>query len=724
MGPQQMNAITKKTYCRYCHAYCPMVVELQDGRATAVKPDRDNPLYGGYTCVKGRQLIEQMYQPERLRAAQKRSAAGFEAIPSAQAIDEIAAEVRRIVDAYGPRAVATYNGTYAFQNSAQLAYSRAWHDALGSPSYYTSVTIDQPAKVFVGSRHGYWGAGGHFFCDADVALVIGNNPMVSQYAPPGGVPFVSPFEQLREAKKRGLRLICVDPRVTELGRRADLHLQIRPGEDAALLAGMLRLILAEGLHDQGFCERYTSGMAELREALASFTLERVAARTGVAAEQIAEAARLFAAGPRGSAITGTGPEMGGQANLVQHLVACLNTVCGRYYRAGERLPNPGMLAPPAPRSAEVLDVPLAWGNGARSRIDPAFGELTAMGMMGPVREMPTNLLADEILTPGEGQVRALIVVGGNPLLAWPNQEKALAALRSLDLLVCIDPYMSATAKLAHYVIAPKMTLERDDVTLLADPWYEKPYSQYATAAVEAEGDVIEEWELYWALGEKLGLDVRIGETSFGGRAKPSKFDVLAAITRGSRVSLEWLRDHPGGHVFEDVDVIVQEGSSDSTARLRLFPEGLAEEFALLREPASEDPRFTHRLICARSKYVLNSSGLNLALLREKMGTTNPALMHPADVAELGLADDSEIEIHSDYGSIPAIVRGDAKIRRGVIAMHHSWGVAPDDPAVENVRAVGANTNRLIDNRQHLQRYTGMTRQSAIPVYIVKSEATA
>ena len=128
-----------------------------------------------------------------------------------------------------------------------------------------------------------------------------------------------------------------------------------------------------------------------------------------------------------------------------------------------------MLAPPLPRSAQVLGGPLAWGRGARSRIDPALGELMTASMMGMVREMPTNLLADEILLPGEGQVRALLVIGGNPLMAFPNQEKTLRALRNLALLVCVDPYLSATARLAHYVFAPKMTLERDDITLMADP---------------------------------------------------------------------------------------------------------------------------------------------------------------------------------------------------------------------------------------------------------------
>ena len=712
-----MTSAIRKSFCRYCHAYCPMDVELVDGRAVAVRPDRDNALYGGYTCIKGRQLVEQMYQPGRLLGPQKRGPAGFAPISSVQALDEIAEQLRVIVAAHGPRAVATYNGTYAFQNSAHLAVSRAFHDALGSPSYYTSVTIDQPAKVFVGTRHGYWGAGGHFFNDADVVLVLGNNPLVSQYAPPGGVPSVSPFEQLRAARQRGLRLIAVDPRVTELSRRADLHLQIRPGEDAMLLAGMLRVLLDEGLQDHAFCAQYTRGIEALRAELEPFTLARVAARTDVPAELIVQATRLFAAGPRGSAVTGTGPEMGGNANLTSHLVACLNTLCGRYYRAGDRLPNPGVLTPPLPRFAQVLEVPLAWGRGARSRIDPQFGELMTFSMMGPVREMPTNLLADEILLPGEGQVRALLVIGGNPLVAWPDQQKTLRALRNLDLLVCVDPYVSATAGLAHYIMAPKMTLERDDVTLMADPWYEKPYSQYAEAVVATDADVIEEWELYQGIGRRLGLDVRVGDLPVCGPQSPSKFDLLEAITHGSRVPLAWLRDNPGGHVFEDVEVIVQPGDPASTARLDLFPEGVAEEFREALEPPAIDPRYTHRLICSRSKYVLNSSGLNLSLLREKMGTTNPAVMHPQDIAALGLADDQLVEVHSEHGSIPAVLRADARIKRGVIAMHHAWGVAPDDAGVDDVRRVGTNTNRLIDNSLNRQRYTGMTRQSAIPVYL-------
>ena len=518
---------THQTFCRYCHAYCPMLAEVEGGKVLSVKPDTSNAMYGGYTCIKGRQLVEQMYQPARLTNCLKKGDDGeFAPVTSTEAFDEIAEKVKALVAEHGPRSIATYNGTVAFQNSAQLVYSRAFHNALQSPSYYTSVTIDQPAKVFVGSRIGYWTGGSHSFHDSDVVLIIGNNPLVSHYAPPGGVPSVSPADQLRRAQKRGLKLIVIDPRKTELAKRADLHLQVRPGEDATLLSGMLKVILSEGLQDQDFCDQNVSGLASLQAEVSGFDLADVAARTGVEDALIIEAARLFARGPRGTAITGTGPEMGAHPNLTQHLVSSLNIVCGRFYRAGDRLPNPGMLSPPSPKVAQVADVAVAWGRGERCRVRPDLGELVTPGRLGPSREMPTAQLADEILTPGEGQVKALFVIAGNPIMAWPDQEKALAAMKDLELLVCIDPYISATAELADYVLAPKLTLEREDVTLLSDAWYEKPYSQYSRAVIESEHDVIEEWELYWAIADRMNLEINIGRSVIPNQPKPEKFDVL------------------------------------------------------------------------------------------------------------------------------------------------------------------------------------------------------
>lgn len=702
-----------KTFCRYCHAYCAMVAEVEDGKVLSVKPDTDNEMYGGYTCIKGRQLVEQMYQPERLTGCQvKQSDGTFKTIDSEQALDEIAEKMKDIIAKHGPRAIATYNGTVAFQNSGQLVYSREWHNALGSKSYYTSVTIDQPAKVFVGSRIGYWTGGSHFFHDSDVTMLFGNNPIASHYAPPGGVPSVSPADQMRRAQKNGQKIIAVDPRQTEIARRSDLHLQIKPGEDATLLAGMIRLILKEELHDRAFCEEHVGGLDDLRAEVEAYDLDTVSQRTDISREYIEEAARLFAAGPRGIAITGTGPEMGANPNLVQHLVASLNTICGRYYRPGETVPNPGALSSNVPKVGMVYNPPVAWGRGERCRVNPQYGELTSPT---GVSEMPTSQLADEILTPGEGQIRALIVVAGNPVMAWPDQQKAYEAMQDLDLLICIDPYMAATSEMADYVFAPKLTLEREDVTLLADSWYEKPYSQYSKAVIQTDNDVVEEWEVYWGLARRLGLDVKIKGQSMPIDRKPSKFELLQAITKGSRVDIEWLRDNPGGHIFDDIQVEVQPAPEGSEGRLNLYPEGVKEEFQVLAQSGEETADFSHVLIGFRSKYVLNSFGRNLPAIRKKSGTTNPANMHPNDLKALGIEDDSEITIQSKYGKITAIVKANDRIKPGVIAIHHCWGVAPDQQAP--VREVGTNTNKLVNNQVELQPFTAMTRSSGIPVNV-------
>ncbi len=720
-----MASKTVKTYCRFCHAYCPMLATVEDNRLTAIEPDTDNEVYGGYTCVKGRQLPEQMYHPERILTSLKKNADGSRTeISSKQALDEIADKLKDILEKHGPRAIASYNGTVSFQNSATHPVAKAWHVALDSPSYYTSITIDQPAKVGIGAaRMGFWSGGSHTWRDANVALIIGNNTLVSHFSIPGGVPSFSPSNALREGKKRGVKVICVDPRRSELASRADMHLQIKPGQDAVLLAGLIHIILAEGLHDAEFCEEHLSNLDVLQDSLARFTPDYVAERTELDEHAIIAAARLFAAGPRGTASTGTGPEMGPHPNLIQHLVQTINAICGRHYRAGEKLPNPGVLGPEAPRLAQAIPPNPAWLEGVRSRVSDDIGEVTVLTANGPMKEMPTAICADEILMEGEGQIKALICIGGNPVLAWPGQEKAYKALKSLDLLVCIDYKLSATAEMADYVIGSKLCLERDDLTVLTDIWYEQPYSHYAKTVVEAEGDVIEEWELFWELGKRLGLQLSINQQHpLDMENCPSKYEILSKMTTGSRVPLEAIYSRDGGHVYDVPDVIVQPADPATAGRMDLFPDGLAEEIEAAASDADRSLEvkgdYPYLLISRRMKNTFNSTGPELSVLAAK-GTTNPAYIHPDDLAQLGIEDGEVISVRSARGEIPAVAQGSPDIKRGVVSMAHCWGAAPDGSGDDKVREIGANTNRLIDNLDHPEKYTGMARHSAIAVKLSK-----
>lgn len=721
-----MASKTVKTYCRFCHAYCPMEATVEDNRLIALVPDTSNEVYGGYTCIKGRQLIEQIDHPTRLQASQKKQTDGsFTAIGSEQAMDEIAAQLQDILDKYGARSIASYNGTYSYQNSAAHDVARAFHGAIGSPSYYTSVTIDQPAKVAIGpTRMGWWNGGSHMWSDSDVALIIGNNTLVSHFSIPGGIPAFSPHNALREGKQRGMKVIYIDPRVTEVASRSDLHLQVRPGHDAAVVAAIIAVILAEELHDKAFCDEHIDGVEQLAQQTQRFTPEAVAGAAGIPASQIIEAARMFAAGPRGTAVTGTGPEMGPNPNLLQHLVQSLNAICGRHYRAGERLPNPGVLTPPGPRAAQATGPQPQWlTDGVKSRISDDICETVVLSPYGPLKEMPTAVISDEMLLEGEGQIKALICVGGNPLLAWPDQEKAHRALAGLELLVCIDLRMSATAQMADYILAPKLCLEREDVTLLTDIWHDKPYSQYTQTVVEAEGDKIEEWEFFWAMGKRMGLTLSMANGPIDMQGKPTKFDLLANITKGSRVPLEEIYNTEGGKVFDVPDVILDPADPQTQQRLQLNPPGLDEEIAAAYEhlQSSSSAEYPLVLISRRMKNTYNSTGPELSLLKRK-GTTNPAFMHSQELSKLNIADGDIVEVYSQHGTIPAVAKASDDIRPGVISMSHCWGGSPDPKAKsdQKIREIGSNTNRLVDNRDGAERYSGMARQSSIPVAIRKT----
>ncbi|MGK0501069.1 MAG: anaerobic selenocysteine-containing dehydrogenase, partial [Oceanicoccus sp.] len=713
-----MDSNKVKTYCRFCHAYCPMEATVEDGKVTAIGPDTTNPVYGGYTCIKGRQLAEQIYHPTRLRQSQKKQSNGsFAPITSAKATDEIAEQLQAILKKYGPRSIASYNGTYSYQNSAAHAVAKAWHEAIESPSYYASVTIDQPAKVAIGpARMGWWNGGSHMWCDSDVSMIIGNNTLVSHYSVPGGIPSFSPANALREGKKRGVKVICIDPRKSEVASRADLHLQIKPGHDAALIAAFINIILSRGLEDKEFCADHIDGVAALKEEVAKFTPESVAPAANLSVDEIEQAALMFAAGPRGSAVTGTGPEMGAHPNLLAHLVQSLNAICGRHYRAGERLPNPGVLTADIPRRAQATGPQPQWLEDVeRSRVSDDIREMNVLGAYGPSKEMPTAVINDEMLLEGDGQIKALICVGGNPLLAWPDQEKTHRALKSLELLVCIDIKMAATAQMADYIISPKVCLEREDVTLLTDIWYDQPYSQYTKTVVEAQGDEVEEWEFFWELGKRMGLEMSLANGPIDMVNKPSKFDLLNNITKGSRIPLIDIYNNAenGGTVYQQ-EIILEPADPATMQKMDVFPADVAEELAASFKDlsAADDSDYPHFLISRRMKNTYNSTGPELTLLKGK-GTTNPAYINSEVLASLGIKDGEIIEVYSEHGTIPAVAAASDDVKPGVISMSHCWGDSPDPSAGSDakVREIGSNTSRLIDNLQNNAMYSGMPRQS-------------
>lgn len=722
-----MAIATKPTICRFCFNACSVLVDFEDGRPTRVRGNPDDPVYRGFICVKGQQLLEAREHPQRLLTSMKRDENGVHrAIASHAAFDEIADRLMRIRDAHGARAIATYAGTFSVANPATGAMATAWMKALRSRMAFNSNTIDQPGKAVAQGLHGMWMAPFQPFATSNVALLVGANPLVAMS---GGLPQGNPGRFVTDALERGMDLIVVDPRRSELARRATLHLQARPGHDAAIIAAMLAVIFDEGLADAAFLADNVDGVAALRAAVAPYTPAMAGERAGVPAGQIVDAARRFARAGRGTASAGTGPNMSGHGTLLEYLLLCLNSVCGRWLREGERVPNPGTLIPQRFTKAQAFGPYPAYGFGERLRV---------RGLANTAAGLPTAALADEILTEGEGRVRALISIGGNPVAAWPDQVKTVAAMNKLDLLVQIDVKMSATARLAHYVIGSKVPLEMTGMTLMQDFLamysqgfgYPESYGHYTDALLDppAGSDLCEDWELFYETGRRMGLEMKFKPVSLTGPArgepvvfdyasKPTTAELCEILTRGSRVPLEEVKRHPGGAVFRDHDVRVEPKDEGWEGRLDV---GNADMMAELAEVAVETRRemsedgFPYRLISRRLMTAYNSSGRDLPRLRRKHAY-NPAFMNPADLEQLGLAAGDLVEIASDHSAIFGIVEPDAAVREGLVSMSHAFGDAPEHDG--EIREIGSNTGRLTPVDRDYDRYTGLPRMSNIPVRI-------
>ncbi len=701
---------THKTFCRFCHANCAMIADVEDGKVRGVRGDPDDPVFGGYTCIKGRQLADAHNAPERLRASQIKGDDGrFAPVATEAALDHVAAKLRAIIDEHGPHSVAIYAGTYAFQNSAGVGAATAFAQGMGTRNLYTSVTLDQPAKVYTTMRYGMWEGGMHSFNTADVCFMIGNNPIVSHYAPPGSLPPFSPSRRLRDALDRGLKLIVADPRESDVAKLASLYLPVRPGEDPALLAGMIHVIFAEGLHDRNFCGAHVDGLAELEEAVRPFTPEVAGARAGVEPDQIVAAARMFATAQRGVASTGTGPEMAGHGTLTAWLVSALNIICARFCQEGELSSIPRVFTAVSPRRAQVgPPVPLFGEGFPQSR----FRGLTHLGT-----EMPCNVLADEILEPGDGQVRALISIGGNPVVAFPDQDKMTRALESLDLLVSIDVRMAQTAKRSDVVLAPRMCLEREDISNLSEWWYEVPYARFTEALIPAPGDLQDEYAMLWGLAQRLGTGLPLAGGPCPMDSLPSKAAFLDLMTAGCAVAPSKVRaDTPDGAaiIYGDLHPVVGPAESDTAHRFDLAAGGMPASLANYATPARETAGFPLKLVSRRTRHRFNSTGGHLPALKAKR-MTNPAHIHPDDLAAIGVASGEIVRIESEVGHVFAVAEASDALRPGVVSMAHAWGDA--GKGIEAVREIGGGTNRLVSETINYDPITGQSLQSAIPVSI-------
>ena len=636
-------------------------------------------------------------------------------------MDEIAARLSEILDKHGPRSIATYYGTQ-LQNVPAGALMRAFSAAIGSDMKFGASSLDKPGRSIAWAMLGKWQAPPMGFSAPGAVLMLGINPLVNGL---GGIPAGHPGHWLGERLGAGMELIVIDPRRSDIAKRATLFLQPRPGHDIPILAAMLNVILTERLHDERFTTENVANLGALQSAVSAFDPREVAARSGLDPADLERAARVLARAGRGYAVAGTGPHMAGQGTLLEYLALCLDTVCGHWMRAGEVVPAVGVFGPPTVPRAQADDPKAAYGFGARSRVR-GLG-LSAAGM-------PSATLAEEILIDGPGRVRALISCGGNPLAAFPDHEQTVRAFERLDLLVQVDPFMSQTAELADYVIAPTMTPEMIGITIKIESspkqyatgyGYPADYAQYSDAIVEPppDSEVIEDWELFYGLAQRMRLDLTV--TNQAGQPVPLDMtqpprpdELVDLLMAGSRVPLEQIKASPGGGYFPaDPPVVVAEKQDGWTGRLDVGNAEMLADLAVHARPDADAGRgdpYPFRLLCRRMAHVVNSS-YNARVAGGHPGP-NPAFMNSADLTALGLVKGAEIEIESAHGTIVALADVDDGLRVGSVSMSFAFGGARDADH-RDIRSVGSSVARLLSTRDYFDPYSGQPRMSSVPIRI-------
>lgn len=725
---------TVPSICRLCIAHCGVLATVEDDngrrKLTKVTGDPDNPLFKGYTCPKGRALPEMHNHEGRLLHSLKKQPDGrFEKIDSDSAAIEVAEKIDQLVKEHGPRSVAIYVGTPNVGYPAAAGTGNAFLRAIGSRMFFTSNTIDQPGKQISLAAHGKWLGGEPDFDRADAWLLMGVNPVISKAA---GIHGQNPAQKLKEAVARGMKLIVIDPRVSDTARKASIHLQSRPGEDHTILAGMINVIIQDQLYDKAFVSANTEGFDELKAQVAGFTPEYVAERAGIRAEDLIAAATTFATAKIKHGNSGTGSSFSMYCNLKEYLLACLNTLCAAYTQEGEKVTRPNAMLPAYTPKAQPLAPFKGWGFGEKLRVRNLTD--TAAGM-------PTAALADEILLEGQGQVKALICIGGNPMAAWPDQRKTQQAMEKLELLLTFDIEMSSTARLADYVIACKHSLETPGMSQSGEAikffgtgiGFPNAYAQYSPRIVDPphDADVVEEWEFFYQMAKHL--DLELSYVAFFGTAKyvespmelmlldkndkPTTEDIYDVICKNSRVPLDTVKQYPHGHVF-DSEIFVAPKDTDCEAKLALANDfmmsQLTEVFTQDFRAQHDTPDYPFRYIPRRHNNFMNSAGRSIRKLTGDK-PWNPVWMHPGDMEKLSIEDGDSVSLATAFDAIPAIVAADDSLRPGVVAMAHAFGglVEEDHRYLE----LGSNTGRLLRTDEDYDPITGMPKMGNIPVAI-------
>ncbi|MBB4852990.1 anaerobic selenocysteine-containing dehydrogenase [Mycobacteroides chelonae] len=726
-----MTVETKTTFCRICEPLCGMIATVEDGKLLSLRPDKENPASSGFSCQKGIAFADVHNDPDRLITPMRHTPSGeFEPVDWDTAMADIAERVRAIHQAHGSGALGWYFGNPGAFSYSHVLWLLMLSLGFGSRLHLFTAGSQDINSRFVASQLLYGNSVTMPIPDiprTDFLVVIGANPVVSHGS---GVTIPRIRDHMKAVVKRGGRVLVIDPRRTETA--ADFEwLGIAPDGDAFLLLSLLQVMFEEGLVERARLAEQASGAAWLERLARPFTPESTQEHTGIDPGAVRRLARDLVGADRSVVYGRVGTCLGQNGTLTTYLLDVVNLAAGNLGRAGGSMF--GLLGMPGERYA-MKAVGALLGSVYRRRRSRIGGFPSVLA------SEPAGIMAKEITTPGRGQIRALFVGAGNPVLSVPNGNELEAAFAQLDLMVGIDLYVNETLAHCDYVLPATTMYERDDFMIPFAMLRPAPFRQVTEAVTAPAGQARQEWEIIDDLTSRLGdltPGLRLIEgmrqtlAVFGSRLQPRLFvDVLIRLSEGGdrfRLRRRGLtfdrlsREYPHGKLLSEhlPEVPLSHSVSYLNGRVRLQHKDIETEVASLTA-RTHDPRFPMRLIGMREARSENSWMHNVPMLM-RGGRVQRALIHAYDADRLGVATDDLLTITSAQGEIEVPAQVSKDILPGVVAVPHGWGhrrragwnIANANP--------GANVNLLMSSEpDDLEALAGMARLNGVPVRIERA----
>ncbi|MEM7583384.1 MAG: molybdopterin oxidoreductase family protein [Acidobacteriota bacterium] len=696
--------------CNLCEAICGLEIRVEDGEIVAIRGDAEDPFSRGHICPKAVALQDIYRDPDRLKHPVRRTADGWQRLGWDEAFDLVAERLRAVQQDFGRDAVGAYLGNPNVHNYGSILYGPPLLRALKSRNVFSATSIDQlPHHVC-----GYFMYGHQLLLPipdidrTDFFLVLGGNPAVSN-----GSLMTAPDvkKRLKAIRERGGRMVVIDPRYTETAKLADQHCFIRPGTDAFLLAALIHTVLDEGLVSNRLADLSYGGssLETVRGFAEQFTPERVADATGLEAAAIRQLARDFATAPSAACYGRMGVSVQEFGTLCQWQVNVLNILTGNLDR-----PGGAMFTRPA---LDLLARPFGGGSYGRwhSRV---------RGLPEFAGELPVSAMIEELQTPGEGQVRALLTVAGNPVLSTPDGRRLEQALSNLDFMVSIDFYINETTRHADLILPPTSTLEHDHYDVIFHTLAIRNTARYSQPLFEPEADTRHDWQILHELRARLeedperlerGPDPERGPghaLDLGLRAGP-----WGDVRGANGLSLAALEAKPHGVDLGPLEPCLPDRLGTLDNKIVLVPEPILEDTKRLIDRLEELSEPASMVMIGRRQVRSNNSWMHNypRLMRGKDRCT--LLMHPDDAERLGVSTAAQVEVSSRVGSITAPLEITAEIMPGVVSLPHGWGHGREGTRLETARQhPGVSLNDLTDPAR-IDQFSGNASVNGLPVEI-------